>query len=89
MAFQEAYKTQILAKIQEIQDAKKDEKSEEVEVDISDADLETFVRIFQCTGTGTCQAIWTALERSQRDIYILTYIATILSMSATDLFDRP
>lgn len=50
MAFQEAYKTQILAKIQEIQDAKKDEKSEEAEVDASDADLETFVRVFQYTG---------------------------------------
>lgn len=43
LAFQEAYKTQVLAKVQEIQDAKKDEKSEDADVDVKDEDLQTFV----------------------------------------------
>ncbi|KAK9896734.1 hypothetical protein P389DRAFT_196807 [Cystobasidium minutum MCA 4210] len=45
LAFQEAYKTQVLAKVQEIQDAKKDEKSEDADVDVKDEDLQTFISL--------------------------------------------
>lgn len=44
MAFQEAYKTQILAKIQEIQDARNDEKPWADAVDVSEDDLQALVR---------------------------------------------
>lgn len=43
LAFQEAYRSQILAKVQELQDAKKDEKPEESEIDVKEEDLQAFV----------------------------------------------
>lgn len=43
---------------------------------------------FSILGTGTCRAVWTAMGDAPRS-KVLTYIDAILSISATDLFDRP
>lgn len=43
MAFQEAYKTQVLAKIQEMQDAKQNEPPSADEVNVKDEDVQALV----------------------------------------------
>jgi hypothetical protein len=45
LAFQEAYKTQVLAKVQALQDAKKNEKVDETDVEVKDEDVEMLVGI--------------------------------------------